>query len=69
MRKWMKAFSIPAVANDKTERTEALQASTRNVRQVRAGQCSVDAVADSIQRHVNRNHFIERLEMSYGLRR
>jgi len=69
MRKWLKTLKTPVVPDDAALRQEALCAATQNVESVLQRQDLVHEVTESIRQHGARNHFIERLELSYGINR
>lgn len=57
---------ITEVPSDNTERRDAIDRSRRELGMIKAKGERVERVAESVQGHLERNHFIERLELSYG---
>lgn len=59
---------VPEVPADEHERAAALTDSLNRIEEVQRQQPKVDRLALKFQRHLDRNHFIEKLEISYGNR-
>lgn len=66
---WLHAQPIPAIPDDSKDRRHAIVTATRQLEDIKSRTPEIVSVAESVERHIGRNHFAERLERAYGLRR